>query len=142
MRDDLAKLQGRAIYYFTCGLLACSPCLALPAPNKIVIVVEENRSFEDIISNVSAPYLNSLANSGASFTNFFALTHPSQPNYLHLYAGGNQGVLDNTVPAPGAPFTTPNLGAALLGAGKSFAIYSEDLPVVGSTVDVSGDYAR
>jgi Phosphoesterase family/Immunoglobulin I-set domain len=46
------------------------------------------------------------------------------------------------VPAAGSPFSTPNLGAALLGAGRTFIGYSEDLPAVGSTVGISGNYAR
>jgi phosphatidylinositol-3-phosphatase len=123
-------------------LLTASRAEALPVPNKIVIVVEENTNLEEIIGNPDAPYLNALAAGGASFTNFYALTHPSQPNYLQLYSGANQGVLNNAVPAPGSPYTTANLGAELLAIGKTFAIYSEDLPEVGSTVTFNGKYVR
>ena len=100
------------------SLIAACKALALPVPDHIVIVIEENHSFENIIGSADAPYLNSLAAAGATFTNFFAITHPSQPNYLQFYSGSNQGVIDNTVPAPGVPFTTANLGAELLAAGK------------------------
>jgi hypothetical protein len=31
--------------------------------------------------STQAPYLNSLANSGAKFTNSFAIEQPSEPNY-------------------------------------------------------------
>ena len=129
---------------FACGLLACSACFALPVPDHVVIVIEENHNADSIIGSPEAPYINALAASGASFSNFYALTHPSQPNYLHLYSGSNQGVIDDVAPPMGAPFTSPNLGAELLSVGKTFAIYSEDLPAPGSTAafNDTGSYSR
>ncbi len=114
---------------------------APPTPDHVVIVIEENHSYYQVIGSPDAPYMNSLAQSGASLTSFFALTNPSQPNYLQLFSGASQGVTDSNVPA-GIPFTTPNLGGALLAAGRTFVGYSEDLPAVGSNVATSGDYAR
>src|SRR5215204_4347325 len=116
------------------AILLAPQVFALPAPDHIVIVIEENHTLENIIGSVDAPYINSLAAGGANFTSFYALTHPSQPNYLQLYSGSNQDVTTNLVPAPGSPFTTANLGAELLAAGKSFGSYSEDLPSIGSTI--------
>src|SRR5205085_9435855 len=77
----------------------------------------------------------------ALFTHSFALSHPSQPNYLQLFSGSNQGVTDDNVPA-NLPFITPNLGAELLNQSKTFVGYSEDLPSVGYTGATSGNYAR
>ena len=113
-----------------------------PRPDHVVIVVEENKSYSQIIGNASAPYLNSLAAQGALFTGSYALVHPSQPNYLALFSGSTQGVTDSTCPAPGSPYTTPNLGAALLAKGFTFGGYSEDLPAVGSTVCSNLQYWR
>jgi len=118
------------------------PLPALPRPAHIVIVVEENKLFSRIIGNPEAPYINSLAARGAVLTNFFALTHPSQPNYLALFSGSFQGVTNNTAPAPGSPFSTPNLGTGLFGAGLSFAGYCEGLPEAGSLVPVHENYRR
>jgi acid phosphatase len=120
------------------------PAAGIPMPDHVVIVIEENHSFNEILGAGSpAPDIRSLAADpmAAVFTQSFAVEHPSQPNYLDLFAGGNQGVLDDNVPA-GLPFTTANLGALLLGKGLTFAGYSEDLPAVGSDVASSGDYAR
>lgn len=111
-------------------------------PDKIVVVIEENHSYSQVIGSIEAPYINLLASEGALFTNIHALTHPSQPNYLQFFSGSNQGVLDNTAPAPGSPFTTPNLGAAVFGAGRSFTGYCEDLPEEGSTVTAHLNYVR
>ncbi|MEQ1533715.1 MAG: hypothetical protein ABL906_09155 [Sideroxydans sp.] len=54
--------------------------IALPRPDHIVIVVEENRGYSKIIGNPDAPYINALAQRGVLFTNSYGVTHPSQPN--------------------------------------------------------------
>jgi phosphatidylinositol-3-phosphatase len=114
---------------------------ALPTPDHVVVVIEENHSEAEIIGKSSAPYINSLASGGADFTNFTAIGHPSQPNYLELFSGSAQGTSSDTIPS-GTPFSTANLGAALTTAGKSFAGYSEGLPSAGSLATTSGEYAR
>src|SRR5258706_4727132 len=115
---------------------------ALPVYDHIVIVIEENEAPAAILGSANAPYINSLAAGGASFANFYSVAHPSQPNYLQIYSGANQGITsDQDLPA-GTLFTTPNMGANLLAAGKTFTGYFEDLPAVGSTVNMSGKYVR
>ena len=111
----------------------------LPRPDHIVMVIEENHSYSQIIDSPDAPYINSLAAQGAVFTQSFGVTYPSQPNYLALFSGSTQGTTDNSCPHT---FTTPNLGHALLAAGLTFAGYSEDLPSVGSLICRVGLYAR
>src|SRR4051812_32337687 len=82
---------------------------ALPTPDHVVIVIEENHSAQSILGNANAPFINALATSGLSFDNFYANAHPSQPNYLQLFSGTNQNVLSDATPTSGLPFTTPNL---------------------------------
>ncbi len=113
---------------------------AVPTPAHVVIVVEENRSQANIIGNRAAPYLNQLAAGGAMMSQSFAETHPSQPNYLALFAGSTLGVKDNTCPVNAG--ATPNLGSQLLAAGHTFMGFAEDLPAVGSTACTAGKYAR
>src|SRR6267378_4901999 len=43
-----------------------APVQTLPQPKHIVIVIEENKGFDDIIKNPNAPYLNSLVKQGGS----------------------------------------------------------------------------
>jgi phospholipase C len=112
----------------------------LPKIDHIVIVVEENHSKRSIIGNPSTPYMNSLMSQGANLTNFFALEHPSQPNYLDLFSGSNQGVTDDRIPA--TKFSTDNLAKELIEKNYTFAGYSEDLPSVGFNGESNGDYAR
>lgn len=118
----------------------------LPRPDHVVIVVDENKSFDQIISRSvltkpAAPYINALAGEGALFTNSHALVHPSQPNYLALFSGSTHGVRDDRCPLE---LSGPNLAGALLGRGLSFATYSESMPVRGFRGCFSDDrlYAR
>ena len=112
---------------------------AVPAPAHVVVVVMENHSYGDVIGNPDAPYLTALAARGADFTRSFAITHPSQPNYLALFSGSTHHVTSDFCPVT---FDAPNLAADLLTAGKTFAAYSEDLPAPGSVVCTAGGYAR
>lgn len=112
---------------------------AIPTPDHVVVVMLENKSFHEVTDGSSAPYITSLANSGANFSQSFAVTHPSEPNYLALFSGSPQGVIDDSCPHtfPGA-----NLASELAGAGLSFAGYSESMPADGFTGCTSGEYAR
>lgn len=109
----------------------------LPRPDHVVMVIEENRAIGQVYGSPSAPYINGLASVGAVFTNSHGIGHPSQPNYLQLFSGSNQGITDNTVPS-GATLTAPNLGSLLIDAGLTFGGFSEDLPSVGSLVNNTG----
>jgi acid phosphatase len=122
---------------------------ALPHPDHVVIVIMENHSFGQIIGNSAAPNINALAAAGASIVNAaadpaavisgsHALRHPSEPNYLELFSGNHQGVLQDGRPGTASeplslplPFNTPNLAASLIASGLTFATYSESLPSVG-----------
>jgi len=126
------------------ALLCCADSiLAQLYPSHTVIVVIENKTYDEIVGNSSAPYINGLlANSHtASFTQSISSTHPSQPNYLMLFSGSTQGVTDDYVPA-NLPFTAPNLGAAVVNAGLTFIGYSEDLNYTGSTDSIVNKYVR
>lgn len=115
----------------------------LPAPDHIVILVLENHAYSQIIGSVAAPYINAMADDtlSALFTQSYAIEHPSQPNYLDLYSGCNQGVTSDSFPAA-SPFTTDNLGRQLIDIGKTFITYSEGLPDVGFNGASAGAYAR
>jgi hypothetical protein len=104
-----------------------------------VVVVLENHSYSEIIGNPLAPFINSLGKLGALFTRSYAITHPSQPNYIALFSGSTQGVTSDSCPHT---FAAPSLGSELRAARFSFAGYSEGLPARGYTGCSSGQYAR
>jgi hypothetical protein len=126
-------------------LAACAPAAVAPSsagvprPDHVVVVVFENRQQPQVIGSPDAPYINSLARGGANFTESYAITHPSQPNYIALFSGDTQGVADDSCPHT---FTADNIGKQLLDSGRSFAGYSEGLPSTGYTGCGSGRYAR
>lgn len=111
----------------------------LPRPDHIVIVIEENHSYGQIVDSPAAPYLNALIKNGALLTNAYGITHPSQPNYIALFAGSTEEVIANICPLV---LTVPNLRSTLAQVGRSFVGYSEDLPAVGSTDCIVGSYVR
>ncbi|MCW2530198.1 MAG: domain containing protein [Pseudonocardiales bacterium] len=110
----------------------------VPRPDHVVMVLEENRA-ATIVGSPEAPFISTLAAQNANFTQSFAETHPSQPNYLALYSGSTQGVTDDSCPHT---FTSANLGDQLTASGAGFATYSEDLPSVGFTGCTSAKYVR
>ncbi len=131
-------------------LVAAWPAVAaIWTPDHVVIVIEENLSPRNLVPELT--YLTGLMRDNANFTNSHAIDHPSQPNYLALFSGDAQGTgseakrnSDGSNPIVGghtqvgtddplanAPLNAPNLGAALIRAGHSFAGYAEDLPYPG-----------
>lgn len=111
----------------------------LPRPDHIVIVVEENKSFTQIIGNPDAPYINALARRGTLFTQSYGVTHPSQPNYLALFSGSTHGVANNACPLE---LGGANLASALVEKGLSFVGYAESMPEPGFEGCKHGAYMR
>lgn len=114
---------------------------SLPHFDHIVVAIEENHSYSDIIGAGDAPYINALAQQGALFTTSHAVSHPSEPNYLALFGGSTFDVTSDACPQT---FTGPDLGSALKAQSLSFTGYSESMPSAGYTAcnDSSGGYAR
>jgi phosphatidylinositol-3-phosphatase len=110
----------------------------VPRFDHIVLVMFENKAPSQITAS-SAPYFTALARQGAAFSRSYAITHPSQPNYLALFSGSTQGVTSDDCPKTS---TAANLGAQLIGAGLTFAGYSESMPSNGYTGCSSGSYQR
>jgi len=117
---------------------------AIPRYDHVLVVVLENHGYPQVIGDPAAPYLTSLAFGGARLKSFYAITHPSQPNYFALFSGGTQGVIGDMCPDSKWPLDKPNLAAELIAAGRTWGSYNEGLPEEGSTVcsDGATSYAR
>lgn len=103
-------------------LLTSSCACANPAYDHIVVVIEENHSYEQIVGSPDAPYINNkLIKEGVLIKNAYGEQHPSQPNYFWLFSGNNQGITYDTPywsytnpQAPAGPiFNSDNLYTAL-----------------------------
>ncbi|MEO8854592.1 MAG: alkaline phosphatase family protein [Ginsengibacter sp.] len=99
--------------------------------DHIVIVIEENHGYDQIVGSDSAPYINQLIAESAVFTDAHGVTHPSQPNYLAFFSGTTQGITGDQCLKDSTPFTTPNLGAALIKNGYTFKGYAQTMPSAG-----------
>src|SRR5260370_3033377 len=73
-----------------------SPKPLIPHFSKVIVILMENEEYSSIIGDLTAPYINSLAAGGALATQYYAVSHPSLPNYLALTGG-------STFPAPTPP---------------------------------------
>jgi phosphatidylinositol-3-phosphatase len=104
-----------------------------------VVVVLENHAYSEIVGASDAPFLNELASRGAVLTESYAITHPSQPNYLALFSGSTQGLTNDSCPHS---YSGPNVASELLASGRTFRGYAEDLPAPGFTGCSNGAYAR
>ncbi|MGN6635778.1 MAG: alkaline phosphatase family protein [Oryzihumus sp.] len=111
----------------------------VPHPAHVVVVVMENHSYGQVIGSADAPFINSLARSGALLTQSYAVSHPSEPNYLALFSGSTQGLGDDSCPHT---YTGANVGSRVLASGRRFVGYSEGLPTTGFTGCDAGSYAR
>ena len=131
-------------------------------PAHVVVVIEENHTREQVLGtqvkpNQNTPYIRKLADEGALFMDAHGVTHPSQLNYLALFAGttldidceyDKKGSLSHCLKfdSPLNKFPPnfegkklpkfdakmlPNLAATLSAKpdkGYSFAGFSEDIP--------------
>lgn len=86
-------------------------------------IVMENHEYGSIIGSKSAPYLNSLAAKYALLTNYYATTHPSEPNYIAMVAGSTLGVTgDGTYNLSG-----DSLFRQLAAGGKPWRAFEQDI---------------
>jgi hypothetical protein len=119
---NAANLSGATNYNPT-GILQINTALSgVPPYSRIVVVIEENKNYNEIAGNSQAPYINSLMANGASLTNFTAVAHPSEPNYYALYAGSTFGITDDNAHS----LPDPTLYTVLQNAGLTFTGYVDD----------------
>ncbi len=115
------------------GLLAGVPLIGpsaaiaappVPAFSHIYLIVMENREASRIVGNVQAPYLNGLIGQYGLATNYHAVTHPSEPNYLALFAGSTFGIRDDGV----HNLASSNLADQLAAHDRTWHVYAQDYP--------------
>ncbi|MHA7730486.1 PE domain-containing protein [Mycobacterium sp. ML3] len=119
-----------------------APLLTQPHSNvgqldHVFLIYMENKGAGDIIGSVNAPYLNSLINSYGYANNYYALGHPSDPNYFRIMGGSDFGLIYN---APPNSINAPSLMEEMDAANISWAGYAQSMPYPGAIVS-SGDYS-
>jgi hypothetical protein len=138
------------------GAAAVPNDAAIPRYSHIFLIIEENRSAK-IIGGPDAPQLTELSKAYGYASNSYAVTHPSEPNYVALVSGATYGILDDDAyyckhgskqpycKLSWLPFYAnhtideANIGTQLVGAGLTWKEYLESLPAPGSMAVVAPD---
>ena len=111
---------------FTVGAPNLTPAPLTPPASTvgdldhIFMVYMENKGYSDIVGSPNAPYINSLINAYGIGSNYFALTHPSDPNYTPVIGGSDFGLNYN---CPANCIDAANLADTIEAAGKTWAGY-------------------
>ena len=133
-----------AVLQSACGGNSGQPSPQTPPPSGqptfsyVVLVVEENHSYNDVMGNSAMPYLNSLISQYGLATQYFANAHPSMPNYLMLTTGQIESFDDNF----SGTISDDNVVRELVKAGKSWKAYEQSLPSQGYLGSDQGAYVR
>jgi len=109
-----------------------------PTFSHVILIVEENHSYSEVVGNASMPYFNSLAAQYGLATQYFANAHPSIPNYLLLTTGLTE-TFDDTF---SGTISDDDVARELVRAGKSWKAYAESIPSVGYVGGDAEPYVR
>jgi phosphatidylinositol-3-phosphatase len=104
--------------------------------SHVVWILFENHSYGQVIGSSSAPYINSIAHECGLATDYFAISHPSLPNYIALTSGSTQGITDDNPPS-----SHPLAAASIFSqAGSGWRSLEESMPSNCALAN-SGEYA-
>jgi len=109
-----------------------------PTFNHVVLVVEENHSYAEVIGSSSMPYFQSLTSQYGLATQYYADAHPSIPNYLAL----TTGLMETFDDGFSGTISDDSVVRELVKAGKTWKSYAESLPSPGYLGGDSGLYKR
>jgi phosphatidylinositol-3-phosphatase len=121
-------VRGAALIAVAAALVAATAARSAPVPfdrpSRVAVLVLENRSYGEVIGNPEAPYLNALARRYALATDYYAIGHPSLPNYIALIGGSTYEIRSD---CNGCDVEARSLVGQLDAAGLSWKAYFEDL---------------
>lgn len=104
--------------------LLAPPVVHVGPLDHVFMVYLENKGVGQIVGSPNAPYLNLLIDNYGYASNYYGVTHPSDPNYYPIIGGSDFGFNYNC-PSNCFPTGTPNLADNIEAAGKSWAGYAE-----------------
>ena len=109
------------------------------AVKRIFVIMLENHSQSTVIGDPNSPYITSLASTYAEATNYYGVTHPSQPNYVAAITG--QLDITRMNDAATNHYDWPNLVDQLEAHGKTWGAYMDAMPYAGYTGAIYPDAA-
>ena len=115
-----------------------TPRPLVPEFEHIVTIVFENKEFGTVIGSPHMPYFNELAKANTLLTQFYAVTHPSLPNYLAMISGNTFGL---TFDCYECLYAAPSFPDLIEASGRTWRTYQEDLPSACFGGSEAGQYA-
>lgn len=101
------------------------PAVSINTVTKVLVFVEENHSYDQM--RLGMPYAATLADKYGYANNFYAIRHPSLPNYIAIAGGSTNGITAN-----GSPSTYKVKGPSIFGqaiaANKTAVTYADGMP--------------
>ncbi len=97
----------------------------VPRFERIVLVLFENKEFGSVIGNSEMPYYNQLARENTLLSQYYAIRHPSLPNYIALIGGDTFGI---TSDCNDCFVDAPSLPDLIEASGRTWKTYQEDMP--------------
>jgi phospholipase C len=110
---------------------------SVPRFSHILVIVAENKEFGQVIGNRRMPNFNGWAKSYTLLNEYYAVTHPSLPNYLALVAGDYFGIQEDCI---NCFVRATSLADLLEAGGRTWKTYQESLPEPGFIGSFSGKY--
>jgi len=102
-----------------------TPKPLVPHFERIVIIIFENKEYGSVIGNPQMPNFNKLASEYTLLTQFYAVAHPSLPNYLALIGGDTFGITSDCTKCF---VNSPSLPDYIEAIGRTWKTYQEDMP--------------
>ena len=115
-----------------------TPRPLVPEFQHIVTIVFENKEYGTVIRNAQMSYFNQMAQSHTLLTQFFAVTHPSLPNYLAMISGDTFGL---TFDCYQCLYDAQSLPDLIEASGRTWKTYQEDMPSACFNGGEVGQYA-
>ena len=97
----------------------------VPNFHHIVIIMFENKEFGSVIGNPQMPTYNRLAREYTLLTQYYAIQHPSLPNYIALIGGDTFGI---NITCEGCFINARSLPDLIEESGRTWKTYQEDMP--------------
>jgi len=110
-----------------------------PVPvTKLLVFVVENHSLAQMSAQM--PYTYRLAKTYGYATSYFAVRHPSLPNYLAIASGSTHKISSDAAPADNFPVHGASVFGRAIAAGGTAAVYADAMPG-NCAMQPSGRYA-
>jgi hypothetical protein len=141
-RRERERVKALAVALAGFALVCCRASAAptaLPDFEHVVLVVLENKESTDIVGSHSAPAFNLYGRVYARIANYYAVTHPSLPNYLALVGGSTFGITTNCVDCD---VDAASLADSIEASDRTWKAYIEGLPRRGFAGGAAGRYAK